>query len=183
MAKDDDLLPKKKSTASTGKAKATSSSSSDSSPSPQMLRLMRIARTVGILLGGFVTLVGMMSIVGFATDNFWARLVVALVVVVGAPAFVSDRLLKRTKIGGGAAMVVDIFAIVLLGIALLLVAADFMSKPLLVSEGDRYAQSGSRTMARLAYFLGGVSPVFPEERGAAPASSASVAPSASTKAP
>ena len=143
-----------------------------------MLRLMRVGRTIGILFGGFVTLVGMMSVVGFATDNFWARLIVALVVVVGFPAFVSDRLLKRTKLGGGAAMVVDIFAIVLLGIALLLVAADFMSKPLLVSEGDRYAQSGSRTMARLAYFLGGVSPVFPEERGAAPATSASAVPSA-----
>ena len=179
VAKDDDLLPKKKTTASTGKAKAKSSSSSSSSsgsPSPQMLRLLRIGRTVGIVFGGFVTLVGMMSVVGFATDNFWARLVVALVVVVGAPAFVSDRVFKRTKIGGGAAMVVDIFAIVLLGIALLLVAADFMSKPLLVSEGDRYAQSGSRTMARLVYFLGGVTPVFPEERGAAPVTSASAAP-------
>jgi hypothetical protein len=180
VAKDDDLLPKKK-TSSTGKSTAKKSSSSGSGgPSPQMLRLMRGARTIGILLGGFVTLVGMMSVVGFATDNFWARLLVALVVVVGFPAFISDRLLKRTKLGGGAAMVVDIFAIVLLGIALLLVAADFMSKPLLVSEGDRYAKSGSRTMARLSYFLGGVSPVFPEERAAtAPAGSASAAPKAS----
>ncbi|MBX3230036.1 MAG: hypothetical protein KIT84_25620 [Labilithrix sp.] len=162
MAKDDDLLPKKKSAASTGKG-----NSSGDSPSPQMIRLMRITRTIGIVLGGFVTLVGMMSVVGFATDNFWVRLLVAVVVVVGFPAFVSDRLFKRTKLGGGAAMVVDVFAIVLLGVALLLVAADFASKPLLVSEGDRYAQSGSRTMARLAYFLGGVSPVFPEERPAA----------------
>lgn len=143
-----------------------------------MLRLMRIARTVGILLGGFVTLVGMMSVVGFATDNFWARLLVALVVVVGFPAFVSDRVLKRTRLGGGAAMVADLFAIVLLGIALLLVEADFVSKPLLVSEGDRYAKSGSRGMARLTYFLGGVSPVFPEDRPPAPAGSASTAPSA-----
>jgi hypothetical protein len=143
---------------------------------------MRITRTVGILLGGFVTLVGMMSIVGFATDNFWARLIVALVIVVGFPAFVSDRVLKRTKLGGGAAMVVDLFAIVLLGIALLLVEADFVSKPLLVSEGDRYAKSGSRGMARLTYFLGGVSPVFPEERptpATGPSASASAAPKAS----
>lgn len=148
-----------------------------------MLRLMRIARTVGILLGGFVTLVGMMSIVGFATDNFWARLIVAVIVVVGFPAFVSDRVLKRTKLGGGAAMVVDLFAIVLLGIALLLVEADFVSKPLLVSEGDRYAKSGSRGMAHLTYFLGGVSPVFPEERPPIPpAPSASASTSAAPKA-
>lgn len=175
MPKDDDedLLPKKKPAV---KSSGGAAKSSGGSPSPQMLRLMRITRTIGILLGGFVTLVGMMSVVGFATDNFWARLIVALVVVVGFPAFVSDRVLKRTKLGGGAAMVVDLFAIVLLGIALLLVEADFVSKPLLVREGDRYATSGSRGMARLTYFLGGVSPVFPEDRPPAPA--ASSAPSA-----
>ena len=146
-----------------------------------MLRIMRIARTIGIVLGGFVTLVGVMSLVGFATDNFWARLLVAVVVVVGFPAFVSDRVLKRTRLGGGAAMVVDLFAIVLLGIALLLVEADFVSKPLLVSEGDRYAKTGSRTMARLTYFLGGVSPTFPDEKpgGAPPNGSGSAAGSAS----
>lgn len=146
-----------------------------------MLRIMRVARTIGIVLGGFVTLVGMMSVVGFATDNFWVRLIVAVVVVVGFPAFVSDRVLKRTRLGGGAAMVVDLFAIVLLGIALLLVAADVVSKPLLVSEGDRYAKTGSRTMARLTYFLGGVTPTFPDEKpaGAKPAGSSSAAASAS----
>jgi hypothetical protein len=134
-----------------------------------MRRLMRIARTIGILLGGFVTLIGIMATVGFITDTTWIRLVIALLVVVGAPAFVSDRFLKRTNMGGGLGMVADIFAIVLLSIALLLVAVDVASKPLLVREGDRYARSGSRTMARVAYFLGGVSPVFPEEHGGAPA--------------
>ena len=167
MAREDDLLPKKKSPLAKGPV------AKSSAPSPQMLRLMRITRTIGVLFGGFVTLVGMMSLVGFVIDNFWVRLLVALVVVVGLPAFVSDRLLKRTKLGGGLGMVGDIFAIVLLGIALVLVAADFASKPLLVREGDRYARSGSRTMARVVYFLGGVSPVFPEEKAPAPAGTGS----------
>lgn len=183
MANDDDLLPKKKAASPAKKSSSSASASGGGrEPSPPMLRLMRITRTVGIILGGFVTLVGMMSIVGFATDNFWARLIVALVIVVGFPAFVSDRVLKRTKLGGGAAMVVDLFAIVLLGIALLLVEADFVSKPLLVSEGDRYAKAGSRGMARLTYFLGGVSPVFPEERPPAPATGPSASASAAPKA-
>ena len=140
MAREDDLLPKKKPSAAAAKP-------ASKGPSPQMLRLMRVVRAIGVLLGGFVTLVGMMSLVGIVTDNFWARLLVALVLVVGFPAFVSDRLLKRTRLGGGMGMVGDVFAIVLLGIALLLVSVDFASKPLLVREGDRYARSGSRTMA------------------------------------
>ena len=151
-----------------------------------MVRLMRLMRGIGVVFGGAVTLVGLMSLVGYATDNFWVRFGVAAVVVIGFPAFVSDRFLKKTSLGGGVAMVTDIFAILLLGIALGLVAADALSKPLLVREGDRYAQSGSRTMARFVYFLGGVSPVWPEDRAKAAASaaasaSASVASSASAK--
>ncbi|GEM_PF-1190895 len=176
VAKDDELPVKK------GAAKPASGGG----PSPQMTRIMRITRVVGILLGGSVTLVGAMSLVGLVTDSFWVRLVVALVLVVGFPAFVSDRFFKRTKMTGGAAMVADVFAIVLLGVALVLVTVDFVSRPLLVREGDRYARSGSRAMARVVYFLGGVSPVFPEEKespagsvGSAAASAPSAGPSAS----
>jgi hypothetical protein len=144
-----------------------------------MVRIMRITRVLGILLGGFVTLVGTMALVGFISDNFWVRLIVALLLVVGFPAFISDRFLKRTNLGGGLGMVADIFAIVLLGIALILVYADFASGPLLVREGDRYARSGSRTMASFVYFMAGVTPVFPGEKSAAPAGSGSASASAS----
>ncbi len=168
MPKEDDLLPKKK-TSSTAKP-----GSKGLSPAAEsILRVMRITKLVGIVFGGLVTLVGMMSLVGLVTDNVWARLIVALVFVIGLPAFLSDRILKR--IGGGPGRVGDVFAIVLLAAALLLVAVDFASRPLLVREGDRHARAGSRTMARVAYFLGGVSPVFPEDRGAAPTSSGSAA--------
>jgi len=160
---DDDLLPKKKTAVS-----KSSSKSKSTGPSAQMLKVIRVTRGIGILLGGFVTLVGFMSIVGLVTDNFWVRLLGAIVVIVGIPVLVTDRLLKRMK-GGGLGFVADIFAIVFLTFALLLVAADFMSKPIFVREGDRYARSGSRTMARLAYYLGGVSPTFPD--GTAPAGS------------
>ncbi|MBX3218720.1 MAG: hypothetical protein KF850_42335, partial [Labilithrix sp.] len=93
VAKDDDLLPKRKVTSA---AKPSSRASAGASAG---LRARRIARLAGVLLGGFVTLVGMMSLVGLLTDSFWVRLVVALVVVVGFPAFVSDRVLKRTSLG------------------------------------------------------------------------------------
>ena len=175
MAKDDDddVVPKKR-------AKLTPESSSG--PSAPMLRLMRITRAVGILVGGFVALVGFMSLVGIVTDNFVARLVVALVVAIGLPALLSDRLLKKTNMGGGLSMVSDVFAIVLLGIALLFVAAEGLTGPLFTKEGDRYARSGSTTMASIAYFLGGVSPVWPGDKPAAkPGASASASASAGGK--
>jgi hypothetical protein len=168
VGNEDDLLPKKK-TSSTAKPVKASSGSAASR------KLTAYVRLAGIALGGVVTLVGMMSVVGLVTDNLWARLGVALVLVVGFPAFVSDRILKRTGGKAGVGRVADIFAISLLALALLLVAAPLVSRPLFVREGDGYARAGSRTMARVAYFLGGVSPVWPEERdaGAAPPGSAS----------
>jgi hypothetical protein len=98
-----------------------------------------------------------------------------LVVVIGLRALLADRVLKRTT-GRGLAVVIDVFAIVLLGVAMVLVAADVVSKPLLRKEGDRYARSGSIFMARVVYYLAGVSPIFPHEKASnKPAPSASAA--------
>ena len=130
-----------------------------------------------------MTLVGVMAVVGLAISNIWVRLVIGLLVVVGLPAFLSDRLLKRTSANlgtrGSLGMVANVFAIVLLGMSLMLVAADKMTSSLLAHEGDNYARSGSPTMARVVYFVAGVSPVFPHEKGAKPGASASASASAS----
>lgn len=174
MGKDDDEIPN---VASKKRAKPTPKSSRG--PSAQMLRLMRITKAVGILLGGFVTLVGLMSLVGLVTDNLFARLLVALAVAIALPAFVSDRLLKRTGTDGSLSVVADAFAIVLLGVALTIVAAEGLTRPLLTREGDRYARAGSTGMASVVYFLAGVSPVYPGDKAAPGAASASASPSAS----
>jgi len=149
-----------------------------------MRRLMRITSAIGIALGGFVSLVAVMAVVGLAVDNFWVRLVVGLLLVVGLPSFLADRMLKRSDstlaTRGGLGMVADIFAIVLLGAALMLIAADSVTSSLFRHEADLYAKQGSTTMARAVYFVAGVSPVFPGEKPkSAPAGSASASGSSS----
>jgi hypothetical protein len=188
VAKDEDeiVVPKK----SKSTKASSSGSGSASRASAPMRRIMRITAAVGIGLGGFVTLVAVMGVVGLAVENIWARLAVGVVVVVGLPAFLADRLLKRSEstlaTRGGLGMVADVFAIVLLGIALMVVAADSMTSGLFAHEGDLYAKHGSTAMARAAYFVAGVSPIFPGEKPTAKpnssgstSASASVAPSAS----
>lgn len=165
VPKDDEILLPKKAKAPPVSARA------GARPSQQMQKLMRATRGVGLALGGGVTLVGVMSVVGLVADSFLVRFVVALLVVVGLPALLADRVLKRLN-ATGAAAVLDIFAIVLLGSALLFVSADALSKRLLASEGDRYARSGSTTAARFVYFLAGLSPVFPADVAAAGSASA-----------
>jgi hypothetical protein len=149
-----------------------------------MRRIIRATCAAGILLGGTVSLFGFMGIVGLVTDNLIARLSVALVLVVCVPAFVAERLLKRfestlaTKAGLG--VVADAFAIVLLALSLGFVAADGLTKRFLVLEGDRYARTGPESLARLVYFVAGVSPVFPGVATAPGAQGASASASASS---
>lgn len=147
-----------------------------------MARLMLVVRAAGLLFGGFVAFLGAMSVGGLITDNIWVRLIVALVIVIGLPAVVADRALKR--VAGGMSLVVDVFAIVLLGLALMFVSTDTGFKNMLTHEGDRFARSGSRGMARATYFVAGVAPVFPEEKdGGAPDAAASASASGATSAP
>ena len=168
MAKDDDLLPKKrvKTSSSSGDAIRKSSSSKSSGPSAGVLRVMRITCGLGIVAGGFVSIVFVMALVG--TESFLIRFLVALVVVIGLPAFVADRLLKNSTSAGGLGMVANVFAIVLLGVGLFAVGADFLTKEMLKREGNRYAESGSRLMARVVYQIGGFRPTFPDEKTATP---------------
>lgn len=167
MAKDEDddeLLPRATSSKTSTSSGAGKLVPDGKKPSRPMLRLIRLARAIGVLVGGFVTVVGLMSLVGVVTDVFWARLAIALVVGIALPAFVADRVLKRVG-GGGVATVVDVFAIVLLAVALLFVGLDTLTRGMLRSEGDRHARSGDRLMARAVYFLAGVSPRFPGDEG------------------
>jgi hypothetical protein len=177
VAKDEDeiVVPKKSKSTKGSAGLSTSSSGASGAPraTPQMRRLMRINAAIGIALGGFVSLVAVMAVVGLAVDNIWARLVVGLLFVVGLPAFLADRMLKRSDstlaTRGGLGRVADVFAIVLLGGALMLVAADSVTSSLFRHEADLYAKHGSTTMARAVYFVAGVSPVFPADRPAAAA--------------
>ena len=160
MAKDDDdddelLVP-------TPKRSGIASSTARKVSAP-MRKVIAVTRAIGILLGGSITLIGAMGLVGLAVDGVLVRLVAALVLVVGIPAFVSDRLLKR--FAGGLGMVGDAFAVVWLGIALALVAVEPVAHKLFVSEGARSALRVVVALARVGYFLGGARPVFPEERG------------------
>jgi hypothetical protein len=137
-----------------------------------MIQLVRVVRVLGVALGGGVTVVGVMSLVGIFTDNLWVRLGVALVLSIALPALAADFFLKRIGKGGSLGVVADTFAIVLLGIAIAFVAGEGITKGPITREGDRYERMGSRTMARVAYFIAGVNPAFPEHGAPPPAPSA-----------
>jgi hypothetical protein len=154
--------------------------------SPSTLSMVRrVVKVLSIALGGLCTFVFFASLVGIATDNGWARGIVALVLTVALPAVAVDRALPKKDAGKARpGLVSDVVALVLLGIALAFVGiGQPLTRPLLVHEGDRVAESGYEVAAHAVYFLAGVRPVDALTVPAAPvAPSVSAAPAASPSA-
>jgi hypothetical protein len=132
--------------------------------------LRRIVRVAAIVVGAVCTFVTLSSLVGLATANGWVHLAVALVLTVALPAFAVDRALpkpssdkKGDKKGSGKpppGLAGDVAALVLLGIGLLFIGiGQPVTRPLLVREGDRYAEGGHEVLAHAVYLLAGVRPV------------------------
>jgi len=110
-------------------------------------------KLVAIAIGFVVTIIGLMSVMNLITGNGWVQVLVALVVAIALPAFIADRFLPHDDEVPVPGLVSDVFAMVLFGSALLFVVA---ARPLLVREADRFSAAGSRTLAKLTFFLAGV---------------------------
>ena len=143
-----------------------------------LVLIQRAVKGAAIVLGGVCTFVVFSSIVGIVTGNAWARAGLALVLTVVLPMAAVDRALPKKDAGKARpGLVVDVIAMVLLGVALLFIGlGQPVTRPLLVREGDRLAEDGREVPAHFVYFLGGVRPVDAPE----PAPSSSLAPSAAS---
>jgi hypothetical protein len=170
LASDDDddipIKPKKKSAPLKPKTRR---------PPARFLLASGIVKMLSLAIGGFITLVGWMSIFGLVLDNGVVRLVLALIPAVGLALLVTDRLLKRFDVEDRRGTALDVLAISLLAQALLFLSLGWMTHGAFVKEGDRYARQGSRLFARAAYLFGGKSPTFddPDDKTTGAAGSAS----------
>lgn len=123
-----------------------------------------ISKTIAIVVGLFLTVISLMSLIGLVTDNFWIRLVPALVLALGAPLFLVDRLLPDGDQAVSKGLPTDVLAVVWLGFGVLYVGlAHPVTGSLIIAEGDRYATNGSTMIAKVTYWMGGASPIEPSE--------------------
>jgi hypothetical protein len=151
----------------------------DDSPSTFVLA-RRVVKGLAIGLGGLCTFVMFSSLVGVVTGNGWARALIALLVTVALPALALDRFLPKDKKKPRPGLVSDVVAMTLVGLGLAFVGiGQPITRPLLVHEGDRVAESGWEVPAHVVYFLAGVRPVDALHSGeTAPPAGPSAAPSA-----
>jgi hypothetical protein len=117
-----------------------------------------IIKGISILAGLFFTIICLMAAVGAFTANFWARLVVGLVVGLGVPLFVADRLLPEDK-EKGRGIPSDLLAVVYVAVPLVFAGpAHGLTSNILAVEGDRLAAAGWSRTGAVAYWLARVKP-------------------------
>lgn len=116
-----------------------------------------VIKVVALIVGAVGTLVSCMALVGLVVENGWVRLGVALVVAIGLPALVSDRLLPDDDFESAKGLPSDVFASIWLAIPVVFaIALGTMTRNVLAKEGDRLTASGAGSLARVAYLLGGI---------------------------
>jgi S1-C subfamily serine protease len=113
--------------------------------------VLKVAAIAAGFVGSFVSI---MAAVGAATESSYARVGAALAGVIVLPLGVADRLLPKDDPKRARGLVTDVFAVGLLGFALLFTAAgNTITRPLLLREGDRLVRAGWDGLARVAYLL------------------------------
>lgn len=153
--------------------------------SPSGLAVARGSVKVVALGVGFVgSLVTLMALIGTFAESGWIRFPLALLVAIGVPAVVADRLLPDDDPARARGLPGDVFALTWLGLTLVFaVPLHGISAKLLTREGDRLSVSGIGPLAKAAYWLAGVQPANASPSEGHPASSNSAAASASAPVP
>lgn len=140
-----------------------------SGPAPAFRIAHGVVKTLSIVVGLPLTVVSLMSLIGLATGNVWIRLVPALVVAVGAPLFLVDKLLPDEASAKSRGLVTDVLAVVWLGFGVLYAGVGHpLTGSWLVNEADNFAASGTTSVARVVYWIGGATPVAPPPETTAP---------------
>lgn len=113
-----------------------------------------------IWIGFILTLLALMAIIGHFSANGWVRIIGALVVGIGLPLFLVEKILPddpSTRPG----LATDYFALIYGGITLayFILASSFTQK-WTIDEAERLASAGYRRIANGAFYLANAKPAI-----------------------
>ena len=140
-----------------------------------------VLKLVCIVAGLSVTVICLMAVVGLLTDNFWARSITALVVAVGLPLLLVDRLLPDDDQKKSRGLPTDVLAVLYIAFPLIFAGlAHSATSGMLAREGDRLTADGWQQLGQGTYWLASVKPVAAKKRPA-PAPPATPTPGSKTR--
>ena len=148
-----------------------------SPPAPAIVIGHKVLKLAGIVVGLPAAMICVMALIGGVTDNGYVRVIGALVLVLGLPLFIADRLLPNHDPTRARGLVSDVLAVSwTLATFVIAAALGGTTRPMLGREGDRLVKEGYPDVARGAFLLAGLDATIP---GPEPAPIASADASAS----
>tara|TARA_R110002096_G_scaffold433887_3_gene653808 strand:+ start:10345 stop:11460 length:1116 start_codon:yes stop_codon:yes gene_type:complete len=111
-----------------------------------------------MVIGGVITMLALMSVVGLVTENIWGRLAGALVIGIAVPAIVADRALPEDA-AEARGTVTDVFAMMWMGFAVLFAVVGIsFTDGMLRNESGRLVADGWTKSGELAAWIAGPAP-------------------------
>ena len=123
--------------------------------------LTGLLKTIALFIGGLLTIISLMAILGLFIGNGWAQLGIALVVALGIPALIADRVLPSdAKKSDG--VVSDVYSLIWVGFALLFVGLSSVTGNMLRDKAADFHKNDKTNLAALTMWVAG-----PGEKSAA----------------
>ena len=153
-------------------------------PGPLIVVGHKLLKLAGFIVGLPAAMLCVMALIGGVTENGYVRSIGALVLVLGVPLFVADRLLPDHDPTRARGLVSDVLAVAWTLTAFVIAAAlGGTTRPMLGREGDRLVKAGYPEVGRGAYFLAGLDATIPKPEPAPIASASASASAALSAAP
>jgi len=151
-------------------------------PGPLIVLGHKVLKLAGFVVGLPAAMLCVMAMIGGATENGYVRFLGALVLVLGVPLFIADRLLPNHDPTRARGLVSDVLAVSWTLTTFVIAAAlGGTTRPMIGREGDRLVKAGYPDVARGAFLLAGLDATIPSP-DPAPVASASTSASAALSA-
>lgn len=153
-------------------------------PGPLVVIGHKVLKLAGVVVGLPAAMLCVMALIGGVTENGYVRFLGALVLVLGVPLFVTDRLLPNHDPTRARGLVSDVLAVSWTLMTFVIAAAlGGTTRPMLGREGDRLVKAGYPEIARGAFFLAGLDATIPSPEPSPVASASASAPAVLSAAP
>ncbi len=116
--------------------------------------LIGLLKTIALSVGGLLTIISLMAILGLFIANGWAQFGIALVVALGIPALITDRVLPHdAKKSDG--VVSDVYSLIWVGFALFFVGLSSITGGLLRDKAADFHANDKENLAALTMWVAG----------------------------
>lgn len=116
--------------------------------------LLGLLKTLALIVGGTLTIISLMAIAGLFFDNGWGQFGLALLIALGLPALIADRLLPEDAMKSNG-VVSDVYSVLWVGFSLVVVGLTSFTGDMLREKAADFHKNDKDSLAALTMWVAG----------------------------